>query len=129
MKRPRELATKGGNPPMTARTEIRVRQIRRRTRQYRLRYETRVLRCLTALSLFLLAGIGALLSSVHRPGISAVSNGYGSVLLRDGAGLYVLIGVAAFAAGAALSVLCIRCRRNANHGNKRTDKEESEEDQ
>lgn len=112
---------------MTARTEIRMRRIRRRTRQYRLRYETRVLRCLTALSLFLLAGIGALLHSVHRPGISAVANGYGSVLLRDGAGLYVLIGVAAFAAGAALSVICIRYRRKANHADKQNAKEESEE--
>ena len=120
---------KGGNPPMTARTEIRVRQIRRRTRQYRLRYEARILRCLTVLSLFLLAGIGALLRSVHRPGISAVANGYGSVLLRDGAGLYVLIGVAAFAAGAALSVICIRYRRKANHADKQNAKEESEEDQ
>ena len=33
-----ELATKGGNPPLSVRTEIRVRQIRRRTRQYRLWY-------------------------------------------------------------------------------------------
>ena len=112
---------------MTARTEIRMRRIRRRTRQYRLRYEARVLRCLAALSLFLLAGIGALLGGVHHPGISAVANGYGAVLLRDGAGLYVLIGIAAFAVGTALSVICIRYRRKANPADKQNAMEESEE--
>lgn len=111
---------------MTGRTETRLQQIRRRTQRYRLRQDNRVLACLTALSLFLLAGVGALLHYGQTPGISAVTSGYGAVLLRDGAGLYVLVGIAAFTAGIALSVICIRCRRKAKHSNT-NDTEESEE--
>ena len=39
-------------------TEIRMRKIQSRTRQYRRRYEWREISCLTVCSLFLLAGIG-----------------------------------------------------------------------
>ena len=100
---------------MTGKTETRVREIGRRTRQYRKRYETRLLSCLTACSLFLLAGIGVLFRSVQTPGIPAVANGYGAVLLRDGAGAYVVIGIAAFVIGVTVTVLCIRLKnRSAN---------------
>ena len=68
---------------MTGRTEIRVREIRRRTRRYRRRRENRELFSLTAFGLFLLAGISVLLHGVQAPGVSAVAEGYGSVLLRE----------------------------------------------
>lgn len=45
---------------MTGRTERRIREIRRRTRQYRKRYERRVLSTLSVCSLLLFAGIGIL---------------------------------------------------------------------
>lgn len=96
---------------MAGKTETRVREIRRRTRQYRRRRERRVLSSLTAFNLFLLAGIGLLLRSVQALGVSAVAKGYGSVLLREGGGVYIVVGVAAFAAGVALTVICIRCRK------------------
>ena len=100
---------------MTGKTETRVREIGRRTRQYRKRYETRLLSCLTACSLFLLTGIGVLFRTVQTPGIPAVANGYGAVLLRDGAGAYVVIGIAAFVIGVTVTVLCIRLKnRSAN---------------
>lgn len=54
---------------MTGRTEIRVREIHRRTRRYRRRYENRVLYSLTAFSLFLLAGIGVLLQRAQVGGV------------------------------------------------------------
>ena len=109
---------------MTGKTETRVREIGRRTRQYRKRYETRLLSCLTACSLFLLAGIGVLFGSVQTPGVAAVADGYGAVLLRDGAVTYVVIGIAAFVVGVSVTVLCIRLKnRSAN----RTDRTEGSE--
>ena len=107
---------------MTGKTETRVREIGRRTRQYRKRYETRLLSCLTACSLFLLAGIGVLFRSVQ--GVAAVADGYGAVLLRDGAVTYVVVGIAAFVVGVSVTVLCIRLKnRSAN----RTDRAEGSE--
>ena len=109
---------------MTGKTETRVREIRSRTRQYRRRYETRLLSFLTVCSLFLLAGIGVLLRGVQTPGIAAVADGYGAVLLRDGAVTYVVIGIAAFVVGVTVTVLCIRLKnRSAN----RTDRTEGSE--
>ena len=100
---------------MTGKTETRVREIGRRTRQYRKRYEIRLFSCLTLCSLFLLAGIGILFRSVQTPGIAAVAEGYGAVLLRDGAVTYVVIGIAAFVVGVSVTVLCIRLKnRSAN---------------
>ena len=89
---------------MTGKTETRVREIRCRTRQYRKRYEIRLFSCLTLCSLFLLAGIGVLFRSVQTPGI-------------DGAGAYVVIGIAAFVIGVSVTVLCIRLK---NRSAKRT---------
>ena len=100
---------------MTGKTETRVREIRSRTRQYRRQYENRVLFSLAAFNLFLLAGIGVLFGSVQTPGVAAVADGYGAVLLRDGAVMYVVIGIAAFVVGVSVTVLCIRLKnRSAN---------------
>ena len=100
---------------MTGKTETRVREIRSRTRQYRRQHENRVLSSLAACSLFLLAGIGVLFRSVQTPGVAAVADGYGAVLLRDGAVTYVVVGIAAFVVGVSVTVLCIRLKnRSAN---------------
>ena len=92
-------------------TEIRMRKIRRRTRQYRQRYEWREITCLIVCSLFLLAGIGILLGHIQEPGIASVAEGYGAVLLRNGADLYVTIGIASFTAGVVMTIICIRWRK------------------
>ena len=110
---------------MTGKKEIRMRDIRCRTRQYRKRYEARLLSFLTVCSLFLLAGIGVLFRSVQTPGIVSVAEGYGGVLLRSGAGAYVVIGIAAFAIGVSVTVLCIRLK---NKSTNRTGRAEESED-
>ena len=100
---------------MTGKTETRVREIRSRTRQYRRQRENRVLSFLAAFSLFLLAGIGVLLRNVQIPGVVTVADGYGGVLLQDGAGAYVVVGIVAFVIGVSVTVLCIRLKnRSAN---------------
>ena len=110
---------------MTGKTETRMREIRSRTRRYRKQYETRLFSCLTLCSLFLLAGIGVLFRSVQTPGIVSVAEGYGGVLLRSGAGAYVVIGIAAFAIGVSVTVLCIRLK---NKSTNRTNCTEGSED-
>lgn len=98
---------------MTCTTDTRVRAIRSRTRQYRTRCEARQLSILTACSLLLLAGIGLLLNHAQSSGVATVAGAYGAVLLQDGAGAYVVIGIAAFAAGVAVTVLCVRLKSRA----------------
>ena len=98
---------------MTCTTEIRMRKIHSRARQYRARCEARRLICLTACALLLLACVGLLLGGAQSPGVAAVADGYGAVLLRDGAGAYIVIGLLAFALGVAATVLCIRLKDRA----------------
>ena len=98
---------------MTCTTDTRGRAIRSRTRQYRARCEARQLSILTACSLLLLAGIGLLLNHAQSSGVATVAGAYGAVLLQDGAGAYVVIGIAAFAAGVAVTVLCVRLKSRA----------------
>ena len=105
---------------MTGKTETRVREIRCRTQQYRKRYEAWLFSCLTLCSLFLLAGIGVLFRSVQTPGIVSIAEGYGAVLVRDGAGAYVVIGIAAFVVGASVTVLCIRLKNRSKNRTDRT---------
>ena len=95
---------------MTDRGDLRMGRIRSRTRQYRQRYERQALSRLTVCCLLLLAGIAVLLKEVQSPGVSAVADGYGAVLLRDSAGGYITIGIAAFVIGVVLTVACIRYR-------------------
>lgn len=45
--------------------------------------------------------------------MATVAGAYGAVLLQDGAGAYVVIGIAAFAAGVAVTVLCVRLKSRA----------------
>ena len=134
-------------------TEIRMQEIRCRTRKYRRRGERRVILCLTLCSLFLLAGMGILHESIQRTGVSyaaghttnrsgepvlaakhatkrsggpvLAAEGYGSVLLRSGVDRYVTVSIAAFAAGVLLTILCIRCRRRRT--NRISDAEERKE--
>ena len=96
---------------MTGKTEARLREKRSRTKQYRKKYENRLLTCLAMCNLILFAGIGVLFRSVQGPGTVAVADAYGTVLLRDGAGVYVVIGIVAFVAGVALTVICIRLKK------------------
>ena len=49
------------------------------------------------------------------PGIPTVNDGYGSVLLRNGADVYVIIGMIAFVAGVIFTVICIRFRDRKAH--------------
>lgn len=49
------------------------------------------------------------------PEFFTVNDGYGSVLLRNGADVYVIIGIIAFVAGVIFTVICIRLRDRKAH--------------
>ena len=108
---------------MTRRTEIRVREVHRRVREKRRRRERRIRSSLTGTSLCLLAGIVWLLKGVQTPGVSTVAGSYSAVLLRDGAGAYILVGIAAFVL--VVTMLCIRYKMQK--GNPMTIREKKEE--
>lgn len=109
---------------MTGRTKMRVREIHRRVRRKKRRRERCVRSCLTVMSLLLLISVTTLVRSVQTPGVSTVSGSYSTVLLRDGAGAYILVGIAAFVLGVIVTVLCVRYREKTERQMKLTKKEE-----
>ena len=98
---------------MNGTAEIRLRAIHSRARRYRARSEARRLGGLTACGVLLLTGAILLLNGAQSPGVAAVADGYGAVLLRDGAGAYVVVGLLAFALGVLATVLCVRMKDGA----------------
>lgn len=112
---------------MNSRTYPRLREIRRRAHRKRRRRENRILSGLTLCSIALITGMGTLLHHAGLPGIVSVSDGYGAILLRQGASAYIVVGVAAFALGALLTIFCIRARKSSPSAH--TPPKESEESQ
>ena len=90
---------------------MRMEQIRNQISRYRGRYETRLMASLAAMCMVLSGGIGILLGLKQGPGIFTIQTEYGTVLLHNGGEAYIVIGVFAFLAGAALTVLCIKLKR------------------
>ena len=89
----------------------RMEEIRRQTSRYRCRYEKRTILSLSAACMALICGIGFLLRMNQQPGMLTIQTGYGTVLLHNGGEAYIVIGVFAFLAGAALTILCVRLKR------------------
>ena len=80
----------------------------------RLRVE-RITGVLCAMCAVFAFGIYRVIAGSYIGGIITESTGhgtagYGAVLLHDGANAYIIVGLAACAAGAALTALCIRFR-------------------
>lgn len=95
--------------------EIRRCKIHRRMNVLRNRYDRRILGSMTVLIAGLTVCMGILLQMAHVSGIPTVNDGYGSVLLRNGADVYVIIGMIAFVAGVIFTVICIRFRDRKAH--------------
>ncbi len=97
---------------MTCKTEERLQEISYRVRKRRARREKRIKRTLGSACLVLSLGIGVVAHSVYSPRTSQYLTGsFGTMLLRDDAGAYVAVSVAAFAVGVALTVICIRLKK------------------
>lgn len=92
-------------------TDERIAELGRRVRIQKRKSENRLLASLSAVSVMLFAclvGLSGIYGGGHR---SSVQGLYGSTLLYEGAGAYVLVGVVAFAAAVVITVLCIRHRK------------------
>ena len=98
---------------------MRMEQIRKRISWYRNRYEKRIMAGLVAVCTVLSGGIGILLGLKQGPGIFTIQTEYGTVLLHNGGEAYIVIGVFAFLAGAALTVLCIKLNRRKQRAARR----------
>ena len=86
------------------------REVRRRTRKYRRRYEQVTLTILSMLCLILSGSMLPLLSRAGMPS-STVPGGYSSVLLHSGASAYVVVGIAAFVTGCIVTALCLYLKK------------------
>lgn len=100
---------------MSEKVKTRMKKIRGRMTFYRRRREKCRIAGECALSVVLVCGIVNVLSNVGaNEFISVESNnglaGYGAVLLHDGANIYIMVGIAAFVAGAALTAICVKMR-------------------
>ena len=71
---------------MTGQTDSRAKEIKRRARKYRRKRENRSLVTLVSLAVILMTGIIALIAGTGG-GTVSTDGGYGSLVLRSGAGL------------------------------------------
>lgn len=110
---------------MSEKVNMRMKMIHAKMAAYRRRKEKRRLAETCALSFALVCGIGGVLKDVEAGSfISAEADngvaGYGAVLLHDAANVYIIVGIAAFVAGAALTAVCVKhkekARRKNSHG-------------
>ena len=102
----------------TRRVELVKRQIRKNTR----RRQKRGIGRLSAVCMLLFAALMQTADRVVGQGQTAAWGGFGAMLLREDAGGYVLVGVVAFAAAAAITALCFRLRGKEKRRNDGADK-------
>ena len=91
-------------------TARRVVLVKKRAREIRRRRQRREVGSLSALCVLLLAALMRTADTVVEPGMAAAQGSFGAMLLRQDAGGYVLVGVAAFVLAVALTLLCTRLR-------------------
>lgn len=91
-------------------TATHVKMVKKRIRQMRRRRETRRITALYAACTLLSAALVGAADTFAGPKQAALSGMYGSMLLHEGAGGYVLVGVLTFSAAVVLTVVCIRFR-------------------
>lgn len=89
-------------------TARRVALVKKRKHEYARRKQQREICGLSAACMLLFAALMQTASTVVGPGQSAARGVFGAMLLREDAGGYVLVGVAAFTAAVVLTVVCMR---------------------
>ena len=105
-------------------TSSRIDEIRKRTCAYRRRLYKRTVSILTMSCIILLGTLAGMFFSSESFSCVVVHDGCGSVLLNGSAGVYVVIGVAAFLLGAVTVILSVKLRNNHNKLSSREDKNE-----
>ena len=95
-------------------TERRVALVKQRVRENTRRRQRHEAISLSAACMLLFAVLMQAVGTVAGPGQPEAWGVFGSMLLREDAGGYVLVGVVSFAAAAAFTALCFRLRNREN---------------
>ena len=103
-------------------TARRVALVKQRVRKNTRRRQRRGIYGLSAMCMLLLVALIQAAGTVVGPGQTAAQGIFGAMLLREDAGGYVLVGVVAFAAAAAITALCFRLRSKEKRRNDGADK-------
>ena len=103
-------------------TEKRVELVKKRVHEKYRRKMRRGIRRLSALCAALSAFLVGTVHTVARPDAITARGMYGSILLHEDAGGYVLVGVISFSTAVMITVLCIRLREE-NTADKAREKE------
>ena len=104
-------------------TATRVGLVKKRVRQKRRRQEKRILCSLSVLCLLLSVSLVGTIGALTGFGHAAALSMYGSILLHEDAGGYVLVGLFSFAAAVIITVLCIKYRDRKKKGHSKEEKE------
>ena len=96
-------------------TARRVALVKQRMRENTRRRQRRGIYGLSAACMLLFAVLMQAADALIAPGQAAAWGSFGTMLLREDAGGYVLVGVVSFAAATAITALCFRLRNRENH--------------
>lgn len=107
-----------GRKRMILDTEMRIQEIERRTMIKRQKRDSFINAVMSVVCMLILICVGVLMNDVQNYGIADVNSAYGSVLLREGACAYILVGIIAFVIGVSFTVICIRL-----HGKNKEEKD------
>ena len=105
---------KGGSNDMYD-TARRVALVKQRVRENTRRRQRREAISLSAACMLLCAALTQAADAFAVQGQTAAWGSFGTMLLREDAGGYVLVGVVSFAAATAITALCFRLRNRENH--------------
>ena len=103
-------------------TARRVALVKQRVRENTRRRQRRGIYGLSAACMLLFAVLMQAAAALIAPGQAAAWGSFGTMLLREDAGGYVLVAVVSFAAAAAITALCFRLRIRENRRKDGTDK-------
>lgn len=108
-------------------TARRVALVKQRVRENTRRRQRRGIYGLSAACMLLFAVLMQAADALIAPGQAAAWGSFGTMLLREDAGGYVLVAVVSFAAAAAITALCFRLRIRENQKKDGTDKPDPQE--
>ena len=103
-------------------TARRVALVKQRVRENTRRRQRREVISLSAACMLLFAVLTQAAGTVVGPGQTAAWGVFGTMLLREDAGGYVLVAVVSFAAAAVITALCFRLRKRENQKKDGADK-------
>ena len=103
-------------------TVRRVALVKQRVRENTRRRQRRGIYGLSAACMLLCTVLMQAAGTVVGPGQTAAWGSFGTMLLREDAGGYVLVGVVCFAAAVVITALCFRLRKRENQKKGMADK-------